>query len=66
MIKSVILGCQMPAEEKEEVYKKCTAHRIRVREAFIHSHQFKLDIVDYCKGNQSRYINEYNLNRVTR
>ncbi|MFC5694881.1 DUF2971 domain-containing protein [Pseudomonas sp. GCM10022186] len=66
MIKSVILGCQMPVEQKKEVNEKCRALGIRVREAFIHSHQFKLDIVDYCEHNQSRYINEYNLSRVTR
>lgn len=66
IIKSVIVGCQMPVEQKKEVYKKCKSHSIQVREAFVHSHQFKLDIIDYDESNQSKYINIYNLNRVTR
>ncbi len=31
----------------------------------MHSHQFKLDIVDYNESNQSKYHNMFNLNRVT-
>lgn len=63
IIKSIILGCQMPVSKKQEVYEKCQALGIKVREAFIHSHQFKLDIVDYHPNNQASYINEFNLNR---
>jgi len=66
MIKSVILGCQMPVATKKEVYEKCKNLGIKVREAYVHSHQFKLDIVDYDEQNQSEYINMYNLNRMTR
>ncbi|MFT5759918.1 MAG: hypothetical protein ACI9LM_004702 [Alteromonadaceae bacterium] len=66
IIKSIILGCQMPADKKIEVYGKCSNLGIKVREAFIHSHQFKLDIVDYDEKNQSEHVNMYNLNRMTR
>lgn len=66
MIKSVIVGCQMPIEQKKEVYEKCNALGIRVREVFVHAHKFNLDIVDYDESNQSKYINMYNLNRMTR
>ena len=66
IIKSVILGCQMPVETKREVYQKCSDLGIKVRESFIHSHKFKLDIIDYDESNHSSYINMYNLNRVTR
>lgn len=66
LIKSVIVGCQMPVKEKREVYEKCQSLGIRVREAFVHAYQFKLDIVDYGVENHSGYINEFNLNRMTR
>lgn len=64
-IKSVTLGCQMPADTKKEVAVLCRKQGIKVREAFIHSHQFRLDIVDYDESNQSKYHNEFNINRVT-
>ncbi|PLT24389.1 hypothetical protein CXF89_15850 [Pseudoalteromonas sp. MelDa3] len=66
MIKSIILGCQMPVATKKEVYEKCSNLGIKVREAYIHSHQFKLDIVDYNEQNQSSFVNMYNLNRISR
>lgn len=66
MIKSIILGCQMSNTVKKEVTEHCEKHGIKVREAFIHAHQFKLDIIDYDESNQSRYHNVYNLNRITR
>ncbi|EHK5112035.1 DUF2971 domain-containing protein [Vibrio parahaemolyticus] len=65
MIKSIILGCQMPVSKKKEVVEQCAKFGIKVREAFVHSHQFKLDIVDYNESNQSKYHNMFNLNRVT-
>ncbi|MCS0190055.1 DUF2971 domain-containing protein [Vibrio parahaemolyticus] len=65
MIKSIILGCQMPVNKKKEIVEHCRKHGIRVREAFIHSHQFKLDIVDYDESNQSKFHNMFNLNRIT-
>lgn len=65
MIKSIILGCQMHVSNKKEVVEKCAELGIKVREAFIHSHQFKLEIVDYDKSNQSKYHNMFNLNRIT-
>lgn len=65
MIKSIIMGCQMLVSEKREVYEKCKCLGIKVQEAFIHSHKFKLDIVDYDESNQNKYINIYNLNRMT-
>jgi len=66
IIKSIIVGCQMPINKKLEIFEKCQHLGIKVKEAFIHSHQFKLDIVDYDEANHSSYINIYNLNRVTR
>jgi len=66
MIKSIILGCQMSSTTKREVAQHCKIQGIKVREAFIHSHEFKLDIVDYEESNQSKYQNMYNLNRITR
>ncbi|GEK51300.1 DUF2971 domain-containing protein [Vreelandella venusta] len=66
MIKSIILGCQMSPTSKREVAEHCKGHGIKVREAFVHSHQFKLDIMDYDESNQSKYQNMYNLNRITR
>lgn len=65
IIKSIILGCQMPVKTKREVANMCQKHGIKVREAFIHSHKFKLDIIDYNESNQSKYLNMYNLNRIT-
>ncbi|WP_114324918.1 DUF2971 domain-containing protein [Candidatus Colwellia aromaticivorans] len=65
IIKSVIVGCQMPTNIKKEVYIKCKALGIQVKEAFVHSHQFKLDIIDYDESNHSSYRNMYNLNRIT-
>lgn len=65
-IKSIILGCQMPAKTKKEVYEKCKALGIQVKEAFIHAHKFKLEIVNYDENNQGNYRNQYNLNRVTK
>lgn len=65
IIKSVILGCQMSVNTKNEVVEKCKKYGIKVREAFVHSHQFKLDIVDYYESNQGKYHNMFNLNRVT-
>ncbi|CAK2833463.1 DUF2971 domain-containing protein [Vibrio crassostreae] len=65
IIKSIILGCQMPVNIKKEVVKHCNKHGIKVRESFIHSHQFKLHIVDYEESNQGKYHNMYNLNRIT-
>ena len=65
IIKSIILGCQMAVKTKKEVVKLCYRHGIKVRETFIHSHQFKLHIVNYDESNQGRYHNMYNLNRVT-
>jgi len=66
MIKSIIFGCQMSSSIKKEVAEHCKKHGIKVREAFINSHQFKLDIVDYDESNQSRYQNMYNLNCISR
>lgn len=65
IIKSIILGCQMPMSTKKEIDTQCKKYGIKVLEAFIHSHQFKLDIVDYDESNQSKYHNMYNLNRIT-
>ncbi|MCX6061808.1 MAG: DUF2971 domain-containing protein [Campylobacterales bacterium] len=65
IIKSVILGCQMQASVKSEIFKKCQKLGIKVKEVFIHAHQFKLDIVDYSPENHRKYFNEYNLNRIT-
>lgn len=66
MIKSITLGCQMRKEQKEQIYDRCVSLGINVKEAFVHSHQFKLDIVDYAEDNHNNYINQYNLNRITR
>ncbi len=66
IIKSIILGCQMSSTTKREVAEHCKRHGIKVREAFISSHQFKLEIVDYEESNQSKYQNMYNLNRITK
>ncbi|MBE4602019.1 DUF2971 domain-containing protein [Vibrio navarrensis] len=65
IIKSITLGCQMPASTKKEISEKCKPLGIKVREAFIHAHQFKLDIIDYDESNQGKYHNEFNLNRIT-
>ncbi|MFQ2586386.1 DUF2971 domain-containing protein [Aeromonas caviae] len=65
IIKSVILGCQMSVSTKKEVVEKCEQYGIKVREAFVHSHQFKLDIIDYDESNQGKYHNMFNLNRIT-
>jgi len=65
IIKSITLGCQMPASTKKEISEKCKLHEIKVQEAFIHAHQFKLDIIDYDESNQGKYHNMYNLNRIT-
>jgi hypothetical protein len=65
IIKSIILGCQMRVSTKKEVVKQCQRYGIKVREAFIHSHQFKLHIVDYDESNQGGFHNMYNLNRIT-
>lgn len=65
-IKSIILGCQMSQSEKEEAFAKCQELGISVKESFIHSHKFKLDIIDYKPENHGSYLNEYNLNRITK
>ena len=66
VIKSIILGCQMDNSKKEEIFNKCQKLGIKVKESFIHSHQFKLDIVDYNPKNHTQYFNEFNLNRITK
>lgn len=66
VIKSMILGCQMPPTKKEEIFNKCLELGILVKESFVHSHEFKLDIVDYAPENHSRYCSQYNLNRITK
>lgn len=66
IIKSIILGCQMKKSEKDEIFNKCQKFGISVKESFIHSHQFKLDIIDYHPKNHNKYFNELNLNRITK
>ncbi|WP_110654341.1 DUF2971 domain-containing protein [Salinicola halimionae] len=66
VIKSIVLGCQMSPTSKREVAEHCKLHGIKVREAFIHSHQFRLDIVDYNEANQYQFQDMYNLSRITR
>ena len=65
IIRSIILGCKMSAEVKKKVSVLCKAKGIKVREAFIHSHQFRIDIIDYSEGNQEKYNNQFNINRIT-
>lgn len=53
IIRSITLGCLMPDSIKREVVEHCKNQGIKVREAFIHRHQFKLNIVDYNEFNKS-------------
>lgn len=64
-LKSVILGCQMKPEEKQQIVDRCQSRNIKVKECFIHPHRFELVIVDFDIGNHSRFLNEFNLNRIT-
>lgn len=65
-IKSVILGCQIGCEKKKEINSICSKLGIRVRESFVNSSEYKLDIVDYHPDNHNSYANYYSLERVTR
>ena len=64
IIKSITLGCRMSKNDKKEIFDKCEKYGIKVREAFIHSHKFKLDIFEYNESNHSKYQNMFNLNRI--
>jgi hypothetical protein len=66
IIKSVTLGCQMTREMKAEVYSICSLLDIQVKETFVNSTEFKLDIVDYHPDNQDKQINIYNLAKITK
>ena len=66
IIKSVILGCQMAKKTKDEIYSICSPLGIHVRESFVNSAEFKLDIVDFHPDNQEKYINVYNLAKITK
>ncbi|WP_415886138.1 hypothetical protein [Providencia rettgeri] len=65
MIKSIILGCQMDKNTKREIFNKCVALNIPVKESFIHSHQFKLDFFEYDEKNHSNFKNMFNLNKIS-
>ena len=59
-IKSVIVGCQMPVKAKKEIFDLCYPLGIKVKEAFVNSAKFKLDIFDYHTENHNQHINYYN------
>lgn len=65
IIKSIILGCKMEKNTKKEIVDKCEKYGIKVREAFIHSHKFKIEIMEYDESNHGRYKNIFNLNRIS-
>lgn len=65
IIKSITLGCQMSKDIKREIFNKSKEYGIKIYEAFIHSHQFKLDIVEYAESNHNSYKNMFNLNRIS-
>jgi len=65
-IKSVILGCQMTKKTKDELYSICSSLGIKLREAFVNSIEFKLDIVDYNPDNHKKHINVYNVAKITK
>lgn len=65
-IKSVIIGCQVSKIKKEEIYGLCLKLGIPLKESFVNSYEYKLDIFDYHPENHSKFINCYNLSRVTK
>lgn len=65
-IKSVIIGCQVGKSIKEEIYSICSELVISVKESFVNSSEYKLDIVDYHPDNHNSHINCYNLAKVTK
>ena len=65
IIKSIILGCRMSIDNKKEIFAKCKEYGIKVYEAFIHSHKFELEIVEYAESNHNSYQNMFNLNRIS-
>ena len=56
----------MTREMKAEVYSICSLLDIQVKETFVNSTEFKLDIVDYHPDNQDKQINIYNLAKITK
>lgn len=65
-IKSIILGCQMDSEEKKEVHAICSKLGIAVKESFISSSKYALDIVKYHPDNHHSHINYYNFAKITK
>lgn len=65
-IKSVIIGCQVSQATKIEIYSICSKLGIAVKESFINSAAYKLDIVGYHPDNHHSHINYYNLAKVTK
>lgn len=65
IIKSVTMGCQVDRKTKEEILQHCTKFNIKLYESFISPTDYKLNIVDYNPENHAKYLNMYNIFRIT-
>lgn len=66
IIKSIIMGCQVEKSTKKEIFKFCSDLNICLKESFISPTDYKLDIIDYSPENHAKYINMYNVYRLTK
>ncbi|MDR6240979.1 DUF2971 domain-containing protein [Aureibacter tunicatorum] len=66
IIKSVTMGCQVQESVKKTISNYCSKLNIPLKESFISTTDYKLDIFDYHPKNHSKYINMYNIFRVTK
>jgi hypothetical protein len=65
-VKAVTLGCQMDIMKKKEIFLRCSELGIAVKESFIHSTKYELDIIDYHPSNHASHINYYNFAKNTK
>lgn len=65
-IKSVIVGCKMSSNVKREIFDICYPLGIKVKETFVNSAKFKLDIFDYHHQNHNKHINYYNFAKMSK